>query len=259
MEFKLLIYTKIDSVAVVQMNRPEALNAINSDVLSEMDAVLDDAGNDDNIRVLVVKGNEQAFAAGADIKHFVNYGPAEAHQYISHVQVCMNRLFVLGKPTIASISGYALGGGCELAMGCDLRIAADNATFGLVEINLGIVPGGSGTQRLTRLVGEGKAKELIYLGETFNAQKALEIGLVNRVVPLADLEEETMKLARKLSRKPPLALRTAKELIHFSYDVDLPNGLMMEKEKFAYLFSTYDQKEGMRAFLDGRKASFQGK
>lgn len=146
-----------------------------------------------------------------------------------------------------------------MALACDIRIAADNAVFGLPEINLGIIPGGSGTLRLTRLVGEGKAKELIFLGEIFNAKKALELGVINRLVPLEDLEAETAKLARRLARKPPIALRTAKELIQLSYDVDIHTGLMMEKEKFGYLFSTEDQREGMLAFLEGRKASFQGK
>jgi len=144
-------------------------------------------------------------------------------------------------------------------MVCDLRIAADNAVFGLPEINLGIVPGGGATQRLTRLVGEGKAKELVFLGSMINAQKALEYGIINFLVPLADLKEETMKLARKLCRKPPVAIQAAKELINLSFDVDIYNGLMMEKEKFAYLFSTEDQKEGMNAFLEGRKADFKGR
>ena len=215
--------------------------------------------SDNSVKVLVVKGNEIAFAAGADIKNFVTYSPRDAHQYIYRVQVTMNKLLALGKPTIASIAGYALGGGCEMALACDLRIAAHSAHFGLPEINLGIVPGGGGTQRLTRLIGEGKAKELIFLGEVFDAQTAYELGLVNFLVPLSDLEEETRKLAKKLCKKPPVAVRTAKELIHLSYDVDIYTGLMMEKEKFAYLFSTDDQKEGMSAFLEGRKASFNGR
>lgn len=259
MDFETILYSKDSGVATVQLNRPEALNAINEKVLEELSIVNDYIANDDDVRVLVIKGDGNAFAAGADIKSFVNYSPREAHQYIYKVQISMNKLMALGKPSIASIAGYALGGGCEMALACDIRIAADNALFGLPEINLGIVPGGSGTQRLTRLVGEGKAKELIFLGEVFDAKKALDLGLINLLVPLANLEEETMKLARKLSRKPPVAIRTAKELIHLSYDVDLYTGLMMEKEKFAYLFSTEDQREGMMAFLEGRKASFKGK
>lgn len=259
MDFETILYLKDSGIATVQLNRPEALNAINEKVLEELSVVNDYIAGDDDIRVLVIKGNSNAFAAGADIKNFVNYSPREAHQYIYKVQISMNKLMALGKPSIASIAGYALGGGCEMALACDIRIAADNALFGLPEINLGIVPGGSGTQRLTRLVGEGKAKELIFLGEIFDAKKALDLGLINLLVPAARLEEETTKLARKLARKPPVAIRTAKELIHLSYDVDIYTGLMMEKEKFAYLFSTEDQREGMLAFLEGRKASFKGK
>ena len=259
MEFKTIIYTKDSGIATVQLNRPEVLNAIDEDVLLDLSRAMDDIVKDDDVRVLVVKGNKDAFAAGADINSFVDYSPRDAHEYIFQVQISMNKLMAIGKPSIASISGYALGGGCEMALACDIRIAADNAVFGLPEINLGIIPGGSGTLRLTRLVGEGKAKELIFLGEIFNAKKALELGVINRLVPLEDLEAETAKLARRLARKPPIALRTAKELIQLSYDVDIHTGLMMEKEKFGYLFSTEDQREGMLAFLEGRKASFQGK
>ena len=259
MDFQTIIYQKESGAAIVQLNRPEVLNAINEQVLQELEVVVDDVASDNSVKVLVVKGNEIAFAAGADIKNFVTYSPRDAHQYIYRVQVTMNKLLALGKPTIASIAGYALGGGCEMALACDLRIAAHSAHFGLPEINLGIVPGGGGTQRLTRLIGEGKAKELIFLGEVFDAQTAYELGLVNFLVPLSDLEEETRKLAKKLCKKPPVAVRTAKELIHLSYDVDIYTGLMMEKEKFAYLFSTDDQKEGMSAFLEGRKASFNGR
>ncbi len=259
MDFQTVIYTKEEGAAIVQLNRPEVLNAFNEEVLRELEMVADDVVRDDEVKVVVIKGNETAFAAGADIKNFVSYSPRDAHQYISQVQVSMGKLLGVGKPTIASIAGYALGGGCELALACDFRIAADTAHFGLPEINLGIIPGGGGTQRLTRLIGEGKTKELIMLGEIFDAQSAYELGLVNFLVPLSDLEEETRKLAKKLCRKPPLAIRTAKELIQLSYDVDIYNGLMMEKEKFAYLFSTEDQTEGMKAFLEGRKATFTGR
>ncbi|WP_054694266.1 enoyl-CoA hydratase/isomerase family protein [Syntrophomonas palmitatica] len=259
MDLKTVLYWKDDGIATVQINRPEVLNAINEDVLIDLSLVLDDVASDPQVKVLVVQGDGNAFAAGADIKNFVSYGPQDAHNYIYQVQVTMNKIMALGKPTLASIAGYALGGGCEMALACDIRIAADNAFFGLPEINLGIVPGGSGTQRLTRMVGEGKAKELIFLGEVFNAQQAFQLGLVNFLVSAEELKEQTLKIAKKLSKKPPLAIRTAKELIHLSYDVDIYTGLMMEKEKFAFLFSSDDQKEGMTAFLEGRKAVFKGK
>lgn len=259
MEYKNFIFTKENGIAIVQLNRPEVLNAINDELLSEMIPALEDIATDDNVRVLLVKGSQNVFAAGADIKSVVNYTPYDAHKYIDLVQICMNKFANLKKPSIASIAGYALGGGFEMAMACDIRIAADNAIFGLPEINLGIIPGGSGTQKLSRLIGEARAKELILLGSIFDANKALEYGLINKLVTLDKLDETSMKFANKLCKKPPIAIRAAKELITLSSDVDIFTGLMMEKEKFAYLFSTQDQKEGMNAFLEGRKANFIGK
>lgn len=200
MDLKTVLYWKDDGIATVQINRPEVLNAINEDVLIDLSLVLDDVASDPQVKVLVVQGDGNAFAAGADIKNFVSYGPQDAHNYIYQVQVTMNKIMALGKPTLASIAGYALGGGCEMALACDIRIAADNAFFGLPEINLGIVPGGSGTQRLTRMVGEGKAKELIFLGEVFNAQQAFQLGLVNFLVSAEELKEQTLKIAKKLSK-----------------------------------------------------------
>lgn len=259
MEFKTLVYSKDSGIATIQVNRPEALNALNEEVLTEMLQALDEVTKDDEVRVLVVTGNDQAFAAGADIKNFVTYNPLQAHQYITLGQTATNKLQALGKPTIASIAGFTFGGGFEMALACDIRIAGDNASFGLPEINLGIVPGGLGTQKITRIVGEGKAKELVFLGDVFNAEQALQLGLVNAVVPLDDLSAQTTKVARKLTRKPPVAISTAKELIHLSYDVDLETSLKMVKEKFSFLFATEDQKEGMAAFMESRKATFKGR
>lgn len=259
MDFKTIILTKQDGIATVQLNRPQVMNAINSELLRETSMALDDIAGDNEVKVAVVKGSDKVFAAGADIRDFVDFNPLDAHNYLDLVQITMNKLYRLSKPTIASISGFALGGGCELAMSCDIRIADDSARFGLPEINLGIFPGGGGTQRLAKLVGTGKAKELILTGDIFDADTALQIGVINRLVPPADLEEQTYKLAKKLSYKPPLALRMAKELIDLSVDVDIPTGLMMEKEKFAYLFATEDKNEGMKAFLEGRKPVFKGR
>lgn len=258
MEYKTVIYTKEDGIAIVQLNRPEALNAINEELLSELILVLDDIAVDDNVRVILIKGTQTAFAAGADIKSLVNYSPQEAHKYIELVQICMNKFVNMKKPSIASIAGYALGGGCELALASDIRIAADNALFGLPEISLGVIPGGSGTQRLTRLVGECKAKELILFGSIIDAKRALEYGMLNRMVALDKLDETSTKWAKKLCEKPPIAMHIVKELIGLSYDTDISTGLMMEKEKFSFLFSTRDQKEGMNAFLEGRTANFVG-
>ncbi|HEX3012426.1 MAG TPA: enoyl-CoA hydratase-related protein [Syntrophomonadaceae bacterium] len=259
MEFKTILLTKQDGIATVQLNRPQVMNAINGELLVETAAALDEIARDDEVRVLVVKGSDKVFAAGADIRDFVDFNPLDAHNYLDQVQITMNKMAGLSKPSIASISGFALGGGCELAMACDIRIAGDSARFGLPEISLGIFPGGGGTQRLAKLVGAGKAKELILTGDILDGNTALQIGLINILVPQADLDEQTRKLAKKLSYKPPLALRMAKELVNLSFDVDMTTGLMMEKEKFSYLFATEDKTEGMKAFLEGRKPSFKGK
>lgn len=259
MEFKTIILTKKDGIATIQLNRPQVMNALNDELLLETAIALDEIARDDEVKVLVIKGSDKVFAAGADIRDFVDFNPLDAHCYLDKVQVTMNKLAGLHKPSIASISGFALGGGCELAMACDIRIAGDSARFGLPEINLGIFPGGGGTQRLAKLVGPGKAKELILTGDIFDCNTALQIGLINILVPQTDLEEQTYKLAKKLSFKPPLALRMAKELIDLSADVDIPTGLMMEKEKFAYLFATEDKVEGMKSFLEGRKPTFKGR
>lgn len=259
MEFKTILYSKQNGIATVQLNRPEVMNAINGELLIETGRVLDEIAADDEVKVIIVKGSDKVFAAGADIRDFVDFTPLDAHQYLDTVQVTMNKISKLSKPTIASISGFALGGGCELAMACDIRIASDTARFGLPEINLGIFPGGGGTQRLAKLVGTGKAKELILTGDIFDSQTALQLNLINYLVPQAELEQRTNKLAKKLSFKPPVALRMAKELIDLSTDVDIATGLMMEKEKFAYLFATEDKYEGMKAFIEGRKPVFKGR
>lgn len=258
-ELNTLIYTKEAPFAMVQFNRPESLNALNLEMLNELSTVLDDVASDDTIRVMILKGNEQLFAAGADIRDFVDYGPLEVRRYIELAHDMGTKLSSLNKPTIASMAGFALGGGCELAMTCDIRIAADNCRIGLPEINLGIFPAGGGTQRLARLVGCARAKELILTGDILDSAQALEIGLVNKVVPIADLEEATLKLAQKLSRKPPLAVQMIKDLLDLSQHLDPKIGIAMEREKLAVLFATEDKTEGMAAFLEGRKAVFQGK
>lgn len=254
-----LIYGKEGPVATIGFNRPESLNAINMEVLIELSEVLDDIKADDSIRVVILKGNEQVFAAGADIRDFMNYGPLEVRNYIQMAHHMGNKLNDLPQATIASIAGFAVGGGWELAMSCDLRIAADNALFGLPEINLGLFPAGGGTQRLTRLVGYSRAKEIILTGDLFDSQKALAMGVVSQVVPSHELNEATQKLARKLSRKPPVAVQMIKELLDLSQHLDPHIGVMMEREKFAVLFATEDKNEGIQAFLEGRKAVFKGK
>lgn len=259
MDFKNIIYDQKDATAIIQFNRPDDLNAFNLEMLEEMDIVLEKVKNDDNIKSLVLKGNEEVFAAGADLREVINYGPLEVRNYIEKAHAMGLKLYRLNKPTIASIAGFCLGGGCELSLSCDMRIAADNAVFGLPEINLGIFPAGGGTQRLARIVGNAVARELILTGDIINNERALEIGLVNKVVPLGELEQVTMKLARKLSRKPPLAVAMIKELMDLSQHLDPNIGTAIEREKFAVLFASEDKTEGMKAFFEGRKPVFKGK
>lgn len=259
MEFKTIIYTKKDSIATIQLNRPDSLNAFNMEMFNEMDVVLEEIKHDDSIKAVVVKGNDQVFGAGADLREVVNYGALEVRKYIEQAHVIGLKLYKLTKPTIASIAGFCLGGGCEFSLSCDIRIAADNAVFGLPEVNLGIFPAGGGTQRLARIVGSAKARELILTGDIIDSNRALDIGLVNNVVPLAELEEATMKLARKLSRKPPLAVEMIKDLMDLSQHLDPNIGTAMEREKFAVLFDSEDKTEGMQAFLEGRRPVFKGK
>lgn len=259
MDLKNIIYSKEEAVAFVQFNRPEAFNAFNLEMLDEMAWVMEDIISDDTIRAVILKGNDQVFSGGADVRDFVDYGPLEVREYIEKAHQIGYKLFSLPKPTIASLAGFVLGGGCEMAMTCDIRIAAENAKLGFPEINLGIFPAGGGTQRLARLVGCARARELILTGDIIDSRTALEYTLVNKVVPLEELEEATLKLARKLSRKPPLAVQMVKELLDLSQHLDPYVGTKLEREKFAVLFASEDKTEGMRAFLEGRKPNFTGR
>jgi enoyl-CoA hydratase len=207
----------------------------------------------------LLRGSKKAFIAGAAIEHMAKGDSNLAYEVTEHTMRVQNRLAGLGKPTIAAVSGYALGAGCEVALCCDFRIAAENAVFGLPEIGLGIIPGGGGTQRLPRLVGLGPATELILLGEMIGADKAETIGLINKVLPIEQLEAEAEALAFRLVEKPAMALRAAKTAIHVGLNVGLQDGLHMEQDAFCMLFGTQDQKEGMAAFLEKRKPHFKGK
>jgi enoyl-CoA hydratase len=246
-------------VATITINRPEKRNALNIQTRQEGAQALDDLREDESVRVVVITGaGDKAFIAGADIGEFAN------RTAITQREVMLGRsLFTafdtFTKPVIAMINGYCLGGGCELAMACDLRIASDKASFGQPEINLGIIPGGGGTQRLTRLVGEGKAMELILTGDIIDAQTAYRIGLVNMVVPAADLEAKTMEIANRIAEKSPVALRLAKEAVRVASRSHLDEGLRREVDLFALCFSSEDKDEGVSAFLEKRKPQFKGR
>lgn len=259
MDLKYVIYEKSDGVAKVKLNRPEKLNALNPDVYNELEKVFIDCETVREVKVLIIMGNEKAFGAGADIDAMSKGDVVLAYQLTDQSQRVQERLSDMPKPTIAAISGYAIGGGLELALCCDFRIAADNAVLGFPEINLGVIPGGGGTQRLPRLVGMSRAAELIFVGEPIKADQAEKWGLVNKVVPLNELESECEKLAQKLMKKSPVTLRAAKNSMRTGTNVGLKEALKIEQDIFCMLFGTSDQKEGMGAFLEKRKPTFTGK
>ena len=248
-----------DGTAWVQFNRPEKLNALNPDVFRDLETVVAQCEQDDDIRVVVLMGNEKAFVAGADIGHMARGDIKTACALTDLSMRVQERLADLPKPTVAAISGYALGGGCEVALCCDFRLAADNAVFGLPEITLGIIPGGGGTQRLPRLVNLGAAAKMIMLGEMIKSEEALRIGLVEKVVPLKNLKEEARILASKLMEMPFMALRAGKTAMRKGLNTSLKDGLHIEQNLFCMLFGTEDQKEGMTAFLEKRNPVFKSK
>jgi len=259
MNLKYIDFRQENGVAWIQFNRPDKLNALNPNVLKELETALVRCEEDHIIRVIVLMGHERAFIAGTDIEHMSKGDINSAYDLTDLVLRVHERLSDLSKPTIAAISGYALGGGLELALCCDLRISAENAVFGFPEITLGIIPGGGGTQRLPRLVGIGPATELIFLGEMINADKAKQIGLINKIVPLGSLKSEVQACASKLKERPALGLRAAKNAMRRGLGIPLKEGLQMEQSLFCMLFGTEDQKEGMSAFLEKRKPVYKGK
>jgi len=249
-----------DGVAEVTLHRPEVRNALNEATLRELGEVFTELAGDPAVRVVILTGaGERAFAAGGDIAAVVDFSPLQARDFARLAQEVLDRVEQCGKPVIAAINGFAVGGGCELAMACDLRIAAETARFGQPEINLGILAGWAGTQRLPRLVGKGRALELLLTGELIGAQEAWRIGLVNRVVPAAELLSTARELARTLAAKPPVAARLTKSAVHNGLEMDSSRAAGLEADLFALCFATSDQKEGMRAFLEKRPPRFSGR
>ncbi len=260
MEYENLLLAVSDRIATVTINRPKSLNALNPATMRELSAVFGDlAGREDAGVVLLTGSGEKAFVAGADISEMRDFTPMQALEFTLFGQGVLESIERLPQPVIGVINGFALGGGCELAMACDLLIAADTARFGQPEVNLGIIPGYGGTQRLPRLVGRNIAKELVLTGEMITAQRAYEIGLVNRVVPRAELMNAAREVAAKILAKGPFAVRTAKMAMNRGLDLDLSNACALEANVFAVGFSTADRVEGMTAFLEKRKAVFTGK
>ena len=260
MEFKFIIYEKSEGVATITLNRPEALNAFSKEVVEEILRALEDVKSDENVRVLVLTGaGEKAFSAGADIKAMAGMTALKARELsIMGESICL-ALENLEKPVIAAINGYALGGGLEVAMACDLRIASENARMGQTEVNIGLIPGWGGTQRLTRLVGMTKAKELVFTGKMFDARTAEQLGIVNIVTPADKFRETVHQFAIELVSKPPVALKVAKALINKGANISLDSALALEREGFGVVASSEDLKEGVSAFTEKRKPVFKGK
>ena len=244
-------------VGIVQFNRPKALNALNRELMAETMDALEAFDQDANIGAMVITGNERAFAAGADIKEMATATPAQMldNPFIGY----WDRLVKIRKPVIAAVSGYAFGGGMELAMTCDMIVASETALFGQPEINLGVIPGAGGTQRLTYAVGKALAMEIILNDRRLTASEALQFGLINRVVPTESYLDDAIQLASEIAARAPIAVQMAKEAINTVYETSLQAGLAHERRLFYLLFSTEDQKEGMEAFVNKRKAEWQGK
>lgn len=259
MEFETIQVSHDGGVTRLTLNRPKQLNALNQQLFRELEQILDQVAEDPAVRVVVITGaGERAFAAGADIREFEAMGPVEALEFSRNTQRVLRKLETLSKPTIAAVNGFALGGGCELMMACDIAYAADSAKIGQPEITLGIIPGGGGTQRLPRLLGKQKAKELVLTGEALSAEEAHRLGLVSKVVPAADLMAEVQALCGKLLSKGGVALRMAKEAIELGSETDLTAGMEIEAKSWSVCFTTQDRLEGVKAFLEKRKPNFKG-
>ena len=257
--YQSIIYRKEGAVAVVQINRPQKKNSLNTELRHEMEAVLKEIANDRAIRAVVLTGGEEIFCAGADISEIEGTASAEdAYTHAREFQILFDQLETLPQPVVAAVSGYALGGGCELALACDFRIVSETARFGLPEIKIGAFPGGGGTQRLPRLIGTAKAKEMILLGDPINAQEALSAGVVNKVVAKEKMLSEAQQLAARLAALPRLALQASKMLINKSQEMDLTSGLEMEARTFGGIAHTHDLAEGTKAFMEKRKPNFTG-
>ena len=244
-------------IALIELNRPKELNALNLQLMQELKEALKQLDQDDSVRVIVLTGNERAFAAGADIKQMANKTAVDMlqiDQFSTWDQIRKTR-----KPLIAAVSGFALGGGCELAMTCDMIVASETAKFGQPEIKIGVMPGAGGTQRLTKAVGKARAMEMVLTGGFIDASEALSYGLINKVVPIEIYLEEAMNLAREISEMSPIAAMLAKEAVNRSFETHLDEGLHFERKNFYLTFSSEDQKEGMQAFIEKRKPEYKGK
>ena len=260
MDYQNILCAVENGIATITINRPKALNALNLDTVTELKDAIEKIAVDKAVKVVVITGaGEKSFVAGADIKEMATKTPAEGREWGQFGQNVFTEIENMPQPVIAAINGFCLGGGCELSCACDIRYASENAKFGQPEVGLGITPGFGGTQRLTRVVGRGQAKELIYTGGMIGAEDAKAIGLVNKVVPQEELMPAVLKLAGKIAKNAPVAVQLSKAAINRGINCDVVTGIAYEAEVFGLCFSTNDQKEGMAAFCEKRKATFEGK
>ena len=260
MAFENILVERDGAVAVITINRPKVLNALNSQTLDELRRAILDLRNDAAVRAVILTGaGEKSFVAGADINELSVLTPDGGRDHAVRGQQVLDLIEQMGKPVIAAINGYALGGGCELAMACTIRVAADTARLGQPEINLGLIPGYAGTQRLSRTIGRGRALEVLLTGDQISAAEALRLGLVNRVVPAAELMTEARKLAATLASKAPIAIRYILEAVHKGLEMPFPQAQVFEATLFGLAASTEDMREGTRAFLEKRTADFKGR
>jgi enoyl-CoA hydratase len=260
MAYETILFERRGGIGYVTINRPDKLNALNRKVLDELDDCFHAIQDDEEVRVVILTGaGEKAFVAGADLNELATLAPLEGRDFSRRGQGTLDLIENLGKPVIAAVNGYALGGGCELAMACALRIASENARFGQPEVKLGIIPGYGGTQRLTRLVGKGRALEMILSGEPIGAQEAYRIGLVNQVVPAAELAAAAETLARKIAANAPLAIKFVLEAVNRGLEMTREQGQFLEAVLFGLCCTTADMKEGTQAFLEKRPPKFTGK
>ncbi len=256
-EYQYILAERQENIGIVTLNRPKELNALNFRLVSELAQALDEFDRDETIRCIVLTGAEdKAFAAGADIKEMADKSPID--MMMGGFDAWM-RIRSIHKPMIAAVGGYAFGGGCELAMHCDMIVASENARFGQPEIKIGVIPGAGGTQRLARTFGKFRTMEMVLTGEPFTAQEMADHGLVNRVVPKGEHLNEALKLAKVIAERPPLAVRLGKDAVLAAFETSLQEGLEIERKNFFLLFATEDMREGMRAFIEKRKAEFKGR
>lgn len=257
MEYKYLLVEIKDGIAITKINRPNVLNAVDDDTILELELAMQTLNKDSSVKVIIITGEGKSFVSGSDIANLAKKDSIKAREYSQLGQRVLNYIENMEKPVIAAVNGFALGSGCELAMACDIRIASDKAKFGQPEVKLGVIPGHAGTQRLVRLVGLGKAKELIFTADIIDAQEALRIGLVNKVVAPEELMNEAIKVAQKIAAVGPIAVKLAKTVLNRGFDSNFTTASSYESEAFAICFSTAESKEGIQAFLEKRAPKWQ--